>query len=37
MLCSKGEKEPKGIPVGFDGILTHPFDVREVVVEELMD
>jgi hypothetical protein len=37
IFCGEGEKELEGIPVGFDGILCHPLDVCEVVIEELMD
>lgn len=37
MLCSKRKEEPKGIPVGPDGRGTAPFDVRKVMVKELMN
>ena len=37
IVCSEGQEELKGIPVGFDGIWAHPLDVCQVVVEELMD
>ena len=37
IVCSKDQKELEGIPVGFEGMLAHPFEVRQVVVEEPMD
>ena len=37
IVCSEGQEELEGIPVGFDGIWAHPLDVCQVVVEELMD
>ena len=36
VLCGKGEEELKGISIGFNGIVAHPLDVREVLIEELM-
>lgn len=35
--CREGQKELKGIPVGFDGIVAYSFDMGEVVIEELME
>lgn len=37
MLCGKREKELEGIPVGSDGVMAHPPDVGEIMIEELMD
>ena len=37
MLCSKWEKELEGIAVGLNGIVAHCPDVKEVLIEELMD
>jgi hypothetical protein len=37
ILCGKEEKELEGIAVSFEGMLTHPLDVREVAIEELVD
>jgi hypothetical protein len=37
VICGKEEKELEGIPVGFEGMVTHPPDVRKVVVEKLVD
>ena len=34
---SEGQKEPEGIPIGFDGMGTNPLDMGKVVIEELMD
>ena len=34
---SEGQKEPEGIPIGFDGMGTDPLDMGKVVIEELMD
>src|SRR4030042_1918979 len=35
ILCSEGQKELEGIPVGSDGVGAHPLDVGKVVVEVL--
>jgi hypothetical protein len=37
IICGKDQEEFKGIPVGFEGMVTHSLDVRKVVIEELMD
>jgi len=37
ILCGEGQKKFEGIPVGLDGIGAHPFNVREIVVEVLVD
>ena len=37
MLCSKREKELEGVPIGFGGIMTDPFDVGKIMIEELMN
>ena len=37
MLCGKGEEELEGIAVGLNGIVAHSPDVKEVLIEELMD
>ena len=37
MLCGKGKKELEGIPIGLNGIVAHSPDVKEVLIEELMD
>lgn len=37
VLCGKRDKELESIPVGDNGMVAHPSDVGEVVVEELMD
>jgi hypothetical protein len=37
MICGKGEKKLKGIPIGFDGIVADALDMGEVLSEELMD
>ncbi len=37
IVCSKEEKKLEGISVGFEGMVTDPLDVREVVIEELVD
>ena len=37
MLCGKREKELEGIPVGSDGVMAHPPDVGEIMIEELVD
>jgi hypothetical protein len=37
VLCSEGQKELEGIPVGFDGMGADPFDVGKILAEELMD
>jgi hypothetical protein len=37
VVCGKDQKELEGIPVGFEGMVTDSLDVREVVVEELVD
>ena len=37
IFCGEGQEELEGIPVGFDGIRSHPLDVCQVVVEELMN
>jgi hypothetical protein len=37
IVCGKDQKELEGIAVSFEGMLTHPLDMREVVIEELMD
>jgi hypothetical protein len=31
----KGKKKPESIPVSFKGMLTDPFDMGEILVEEL--
>ena len=37
MICRKGQEDLEGIPVGLDGIGTDSLDMREVMVEEVMD
>jgi hypothetical protein len=37
IVCGKDQKELEGIPVSFEGMLTHPFNAWQVVVEELVD
>jgi hypothetical protein len=37
IVCSKEEKEFEGIAIGFEGVVTHSLDVREVVIEKLVD
>jgi len=37
IVCGKEEKELEGIPVSFEGMLTHPFDMRKVAIEELVN
>jgi hypothetical protein len=37
VICGKEEKELEGIPIGFEGMLTHPFDMRKVAIEELVN
>ena len=37
ILCCKVEKKPEGVAVGVDGMVAHPLDVWEVVMEELTD
>ena len=37
IFCGEGQEELECIPVGFDGIFSHPLDVCQVVVEELMN
>ena len=37
IFSGEGQEELEGIPVGFDGIRSHPLDVCQVVVEELMN
>jgi hypothetical protein len=37
IVCGENQKELEGIPVGFEGMLAHPFNVRKVVIEELVD
>jgi hypothetical protein len=37
IVCGKDQKELEGIPIGFEGTVTHPLDVRKVVIEELVD
>jgi hypothetical protein len=37
MVCGKGEKQRKGVSIGFDGIMADAFDMGKVVSEELMD
>jgi hypothetical protein len=37
IICGKDQKELEGIPVSFEGTVAHPFDMREVAIEELMD
>ena len=37
ILCSEGQKEFEGIPVGSDGVGADPLDVWEILVEELVD
>jgi hypothetical protein len=37
ILCGKGQEELEGIPVGPDSIFSHPLDVCQVVIKELMD
>jgi hypothetical protein len=36
-VCGKDQEELEGIPVGLEGMVAHPLEVRQVVVEELMD
>ena len=35
--CCKGEKKPEGIPVSLNRMLTDPFDMRQILIEELTD
>ena len=37
IACGKDQKELEGIPIGFEGMVAHSLDVREVVIEELVD
>ena len=37
VLCSEGQKELEGIPVGPDGIGADSLDVVEIMIEELMN
>jgi hypothetical protein len=37
IVCGKDQKEFEGIAIGFKGMVTDSLDVREVVIEELMD
>jgi hypothetical protein len=37
IVCSKGKKKGKGIPIGFDGMLTAAFYVGQVLIEEFND
>ena len=37
IVCGKDQEELEGIPVGFEGMVAHPFDVRQIAVEELVD
>jgi hypothetical protein len=37
IVCGKDQKEFEGISIGFKGMVTDSLDVREVVIEELMD
>ena len=37
IICGKDQKELEGIPIGFEGMVAHSLDVREVVIEELVD
>ena len=37
ILCRKGQEKSEGIAVGLDGLVAHPFDMGEIVIEELMD
>ena len=37
VLGRKGEEELEGIPVGFERMDAHPFDLGKVLIEELMD
>ena len=37
IICGKDQKELEGIPIGFEGMLAYSFDVRKVVIEELVD
>jgi hypothetical protein len=36
-LGCKGEKEPEGIPVRLNGMVADPFDMGEILIEELTD
>jgi hypothetical protein len=33
----EGQKEPEGIPIGFDGMGADPFDMGKVLIEEPME
>ena len=37
ILCSEGQEELEGVPVGSDGVGAHPLDVGKIVVEVLED
>lgn len=37
VICGKDQEEFEGIPIGFEGMVTHTLDVRKVVIEKLMD
>jgi hypothetical protein len=37
IICGKDQKELEGIPVSFEGTVAHPFDVRKVAIEELVN
>jgi hypothetical protein len=37
IVCSKEEKKFEGVPIGFEGMVTDSLDVREVVIEKLVD
>ena len=37
IACGKDQKELEGISVSFEGMVTDSLDVREVLIEELMD
>jgi hypothetical protein len=37
IICGKGEKELKGIPICFDGMLTAAFNAWKVLIKKLMN
>ena len=37
VLCGEGEEKLEGIAVRLNGIVAHAPDVKEILVEELMD